>query len=81
MGENKNAYTTFVGKPEGKRLIVRRRCKWVDNIKMHLKVITWSGMDWIQIGTSGWIFLNKVMTFRVPLNVEKFLNGCTTLAF
>jgi hypothetical protein len=25
--------------------------------------------------------LNKVMTFRVPLNVEKFLNGCTTLAF
>jgi hypothetical protein len=32
-----------VGKPEGKRLLGRRR--WEDNIKVDLRAIGWSGMD------------------------------------
>jgi hypothetical protein len=49
--EKKNAYMRLVGKPEGKR--PRRR--WVNNIKMDLREIGWSGMDWIWLttGTSG----------------------------
>jgi hypothetical protein len=53
-GEKKNAYRVLLGKPEGKRPLGRPRCRWEDNIKMDLKEIGWSGMDWIDlIGTSG----------------------------
>jgi hypothetical protein len=33
------------GKPEGKRPRGRPRLRWVDNIKMYLSEIGWSGMD------------------------------------
>jgi hypothetical protein len=36
-----------VGKPEGKSLIGKPRCKWVDNIKMIFGKIGWNCMDWI----------------------------------
>jgi hypothetical protein len=36
MGEKRNTYRLLVGKPEGKRSIGRPRCRWVDNIRMHL---------------------------------------------
>jgi hypothetical protein len=36
-GEKRNACRILVGKPEGKRLIRRPRCGWVDNVKMDLK--------------------------------------------
>jgi hypothetical protein len=45
MGEKRNVYRILVGKPEGKRPLGRRRCRWVDNIKMDLSEIEWSGMD------------------------------------
>jgi hypothetical protein len=54
MGEKRNAYMIFVGKPEGKRPLGRPRHRWVDNIKMDLKERGWGGMDWIdRIGTRG----------------------------
>jgi hypothetical protein len=61
MGENRNAYRTLVGKPEGKRSLGRPRCTWVDNIKMDLREIRWDGVDWIgliglRIGASGGLF-------------------------
>jgi hypothetical protein len=37
IGEEKNAYTLMVGKPEGKRPLRRPRCRWVDNIRMILE--------------------------------------------
>jgi hypothetical protein len=37
--EKRNAYKILVGIPEGKRLLGRRRCRWVDNIKMDLREI------------------------------------------
>jgi hypothetical protein len=35
--------------PEGRRRLRRPRCKSVDNIKMDLREIGWSGMDWIDL--------------------------------
>jgi hypothetical protein len=39
-----------VGKLEGKRPLGRIRRRWVDNIKMDLKVIEWDVIDWINLG-------------------------------
>jgi hypothetical protein len=38
-GEKKNAYRIFVGKPEGRKPLVRPRRRWADNIKMDLREI------------------------------------------
>jgi hypothetical protein len=46
MGEKRNAYRIFVGKPGGKTPLGRRRRRWVDNIKMDLKELGWDSMDW-----------------------------------
>jgi hypothetical protein len=45
--EKRNMYGTFVGKPKSKRPLGRRG--WVDNNKMNLRGIEWSGMDWIDL--------------------------------
>jgi hypothetical protein len=47
MEENRNAYRILVGKPEGKRPLGRRRCRWAGNIKMDLREIGCDGMAWI----------------------------------
>jgi hypothetical protein len=39
MGEKTNAYGILVGTPEGKIPLGRPRRKWIDNIKMELRVI------------------------------------------
>jgi hypothetical protein len=55
MGEKRNAYRFFVGKPEGKRPLGRPRRRWVDNITRDLGEVGWSDVDWIGLaqGTSG----------------------------
>jgi hypothetical protein len=53
MGETRITYRILVGKPEGKRPLGRPRCKWVDNIKLDLREIGWTGWIWLRIGTSG----------------------------
>jgi hypothetical protein len=41
MGETRNAYRIFVGKPEGRRPLGRPRRKWLENIIMDLREIGW----------------------------------------
>jgi hypothetical protein len=68
MGEKRNAYRLFVGKPEGKRPLGRPRRRWVDNIKMDLGEVGWDDVDWIGLARdrNRWrALVNMVMNFCV----------------
>jgi hypothetical protein len=47
IGEKRTIYRLLVGKREGKRLLRKPRCSWVDNIKMGLVEIGWGEVDLI----------------------------------
>jgi hypothetical protein len=64
----RNAHSILVGKPDGKRPLGKPRCRWVDNIKMDLRVTGWGGMDWIDLAQDKdqWrTSVNMVMNLRV----------------
>jgi hypothetical protein len=68
VGEKRNAYTLFVGKPEEKRPLGRPRRRWVDNIKIYLLEIGWGGLDWVVLvqDRDTWrALVNAVMNLRV----------------
>jgi hypothetical protein len=48
MGEKKNAYRFFVGKPGGRRPLGRPRRRWVDLVE-----VGWGDVVWLRIGTGG----------------------------
>jgi len=46
----------FVGKPEGKRRLVRPRRRWQENIKVDLQEVgcgAWAVFIWLRIGAGG----------------------------
>jgi hypothetical protein len=45
IGERRGVYGVWVGKPEGKKPLSRRRRRWEDNIKMDLQKVGCGGMD------------------------------------
>jgi len=45
MGEERGLYRVLVGKPEGKRPLVRPRRRWVNNIRMDLQEVGCGYMD------------------------------------
>jgi hypothetical protein len=49
MGETRYEYRILIEKPHGKRRLEKPRRKWVDNIKINLREIGWSGMDRIDM--------------------------------
>jgi hypothetical protein len=68
-GEKNNAYRILVGKPEGRRPLVRPRRRWMDNIKIDLREIEWDGVDWIELAQDREqcrALVNKVVNRRVP---------------
>jgi hypothetical protein len=46
-GEETGVYRVLVGKPEGKRPLVRPRPRWERNIRMDLQEVGCVSMDWI----------------------------------
>jgi hypothetical protein len=58
-----------VGKPEGKRLLGRPRCRWMDNIRMDLGKVGWGDVDWIGLvqDRNRWrALVNSVLNLWVP---------------
>jgi hypothetical protein len=69
MREKRNVYRLLVGKPEGKRPLVRPRRRWIDNNKMDLLEIGLCFVDWIRLAQDRYIWralVNSVMNLRVP---------------
>jgi hypothetical protein len=69
MGEGRDVYRVFVGRPEGKRPLGRPRHRWEHNIKLDLREIGIDGKNWIQLAQDRvrWrAFVNTVMNLRVP---------------
>jgi len=76
MGEAKNAYTSLVGKPEGKRPLGRSSREWEDNIFMDLWELGWENLDWAHMAhdRDQWrALVNTVMNLRVPYKAGNFL--------
>jgi hypothetical protein len=68
-GEKRNAYRLLVRKPEGRRPLGRPRRWWLDNIRMDLVEVGWSGVDWIglvQDRDRRRSLVNLVLNLRVP---------------
>jgi hypothetical protein len=68
MGERRNVYRVLVGKPEGKRPLVRPKRRWEDGIKMDLREIGLGGVEWIHQAQDRdyWLdVVNAVMNLRV----------------
>ena len=62
-------YRVLVGKPEGKRPLVRPRRRWEDNIKIDLQEMESGDMDWIELAQDmdRWrALVDVVMNLRVP---------------
>jgi hypothetical protein len=69
MGEKRNAYRLFVGKPEGKRSLGRQRRRWVDNIRMDLGEVGWGDVGWIGLAKdrNRWrALVNSILNLWVP---------------
>jgi hypothetical protein len=58
----------LVGKPEGKRPLVRPRRRWDDNIERDLQEVGCGGINWFrvdQIRDRRRALVNEIMNFRV----------------
>jgi hypothetical protein len=69
MGEKRNVYGLFFGKPEGKRPLGRPRRRCIDNIRMDLLEIGARVVDWIGLARDRYrwkALVNSVMNLRVP---------------
>ena len=56
MGDRTGAYRVLVGRPEGKRPLLRPRPRWEDNFKPDLQEVDgkdWTGLIWLRTGTGG----------------------------
>jgi hypothetical protein len=59
----------LMGNSVRKRSLGRLRCRWEDSIKIKLEKwdgMSWTGLIWLMIGTSGRALVNTVMNLRVP---------------
>ena len=69
MGEVRGVNRVLLGKPEGRRPLVRPRRRWVDNIRMDLQEVGCGYMDWIGLAQDRdrwWTLVSAVMNLRVP---------------
>ena len=68
MEEGRGVHKVLVGKPEGKRPLVRPRRRWNDNIKMDLQEVGRGCVYWMELtqDRGRWrALVSTVMNFRV----------------
>jgi hypothetical protein len=68
MRDRRRAYRVLVGRPEGRKPLVRPRRRWEDNIKMDLQEVGWGGINWIDMAQDRdrWrAVVSAVMNLRV----------------
>jgi hypothetical protein len=75
MGEMRNAYKLYVGKPKWKRPLTTPRCREEDNFKMDVRDIGWKCMDWFHVaqGRDQWPYLTNV-NLQISQNARNFYN-------
>jgi len=68
MGEGRGVHRVLVGKPEGKRPLVRPRRRWEDNIKVDLWEVGKGGdrTELPQVRDRRQALVNTVMNLRFP---------------
>ena len=69
MEEERCVQKVLVGKPDGKRPVVRPRRRWEDNIKMDLQEVGRGCGDWVELAQDRdrWrALVSTVMNFGVP---------------
>ena len=69
MGEQRGVYRVLLGKPEGKRPLVRPSRRWLDNIRMDLQEVGCGYMDWIGLAQDrdSWrTLVSAVMNLPIP---------------
>jgi hypothetical protein len=74
-GERRSGYRVLVGRPEGRRILGRLRCRWEDTIKMNLHEVVW-GLDWIDLpeNRSRWRALVNAVRPSVYIECGEFLD-------
>jgi hypothetical protein len=83
MVEKRKAYRLLVGKPEGKRQLLRPRRGFVNNIRKDLVEVGWGDVEWIDLARDTKkrrSLVNSVLNLRVPLNAGKLSSGPTLVA-
>jgi hypothetical protein len=84
MSDRRNACRILVEKPKVKRPLGRPRHRCVNNIKIDLREIGWSGMECVHLAQDKdqWrTLVNMVLNLWVPQNVQKFLSSCTAYIY
>jgi len=72
----RGAYRVLVGRPEGKRPLIRPMHLWEDSIKVDVQGVGRGGMDWIDLAQDRDIWRELVIVAanpQVSYNVENFL--------
>ena len=63
-GDRRGELRILMGRPEGRRLLERRKRIWEDDIKMDLHDVGWGGIDWIDLGQDRdrrWVLVNTYL--------------------
>ena len=67
--DRRGIYRVLLAKPEVKRLLARRRCRWEDNIKMDLLEVDCGGIDYTDLAhdRESWpTLVNAAVSLQVP---------------